>query len=173
MTMTASATYKGDKGAALYTDKTDLRSRTHFTGAKGDELAEYSQNFKLDGAVRDTTLYENLGDVLDFTTTYNAQKGETFTRTLVVTGLRQGNLTANVEKQGENFYPTSKLWNFRVEKKFGITEHQSVDAMFDLFNIPNRNTVVGWNTQSGPNFLHQGTAIINPRIFRLAARYNF
>ena len=30
--MSASASYKGDKSAAVYTDKTDLRTRTHYKG---------------------------------------------------------------------------------------------------------------------------------------------
>jgi hypothetical protein len=112
---------------------------------------------------------------LNFTTTYDAQKGETYSRTISFTDLSQGTTTFTVEPQGKNFYPTSKLWNLRVERKFKITEHQSIDGMFDLFNIPNLNTVVGWTTSSNNAYLYQNQigTIINPRIFRLGARYNF
>jgi Carboxypeptidase regulatory-like domain len=112
---------------------------------------------------------------INFTTTYDSQKGETFGRSVTITGLNQGNLTATVEPQGKNFYPTSKLWNLRAEKKFKISERQSIDGMFDLFNIPNLNTIIGWTTNSNNPYLftHQVSTIINPRIFRLGMRYNF
>jgi len=112
---------------------------------------------------------------INFVTTYNAQKGETFGRTVTVTGLNQGNLTATVEPQGKNFYPASKLWNLRAEKKFRITEDQSIEGMFDLFNIQNLNTVSSWTTASNQPYLftNQIGAVINPRIFRLGVRYNF
>ncbi len=112
---------------------------------------------------------------VNFTTTYDAQKGETYRRDVTVTGLNQGNITASIEPQGQNFYPTTKLWNMRVEKKFKVTERQSIDGMFDLFNIPNLNTIVGWTTTSNNPYLfaHSVNTIFNPRIFRLGMRYNF
>ncbi|HPM43662.1 MAG TPA: hypothetical protein PLV52_07505, partial [Candidatus Omnitrophota bacterium] len=75
--MTASATYNNDASGALtlYATPTDLRSRTHYIGFKGDELADYSQNFlKSSGLVMDTTVYTYNRDVLSFTYTY--QGGE-------------------------------------------------------------------------------------------------
>jgi len=110
---------------------------------------------------------------VNFTTTFNAQKGETYTRTLSISGLNQANFTANVGHAGELFYPTIKLWNARAEKEFKITERQKISAMFDLFNIANRNSASGWNTSTGLTFQRQLTAILNPRIFRLGARYTF
>src|ERR1051326_6686536 len=122
---------------------------------------------------------------VNFTTTYDAQKGETYGRNITITGLNQGTLSNTgatctsgcaiwVDPQGKNFYPTSKLWNLRAEKKFKIRENQSIDGMFDLFNIPNLDTIAGWTTSSNSPYLyqHQVNTIINPRIFRLGMRYN-
>ncbi|HPM43306.1 MAG TPA: hypothetical protein PLV52_05705, partial [Candidatus Omnitrophota bacterium] len=81
--MTSSESYVGDQRSHEYcynmTPATDLKSKTHYFGYKGDELAEFSQNFTViktgnnayDKVVRDTTLYSYAsGDVLDNTTTY-------------------------------------------------------------------------------------------------------
>lgn len=130
---------------------------------------------------------------------YNAQKGEAYGRTqsfnaatLNVPGrtnnLAQGTVTGvYVEPEGAYFYPNVHLTNFRAEKKFNITERQTVSAMFDLFNIFNSNTVTGVNTTTSttthtkvdgtrvtnaPTF-GRVTQILNPRIFRLGIRWMF
>jgi hypothetical protein len=110
---------------------------------------------------------------INVTTAYNSQKGENAVRTFSVRGMNQGTFTATVEHNGENFYPSIHLWNARAEKQFKVNERQSIDAMFDLFNIPNRNTATGWVTNTGLTFQRQITALLNPRIFRLGIRYNF
>ena len=110
---------------------------------------------------------------LSATTTFNAQKGETYVRNLTVTGLRQGTITAAVDHSGQYFYPTVKLWNARAEKTFKITESQKISAMFDLFNIANQNAASGWVTNTGLTFQRNITAILNPRIFRLGMEYKF
>jgi hypothetical protein len=117
---------------------------------------------------------------IDFTTTFNSQKGESYVRTISIPSsvLNQGTTTITVGHLGQNFYPTVKLWNARAEKEFKINERQRLAAMFDLFNIPNQNTATAWatsSTASSTTFDYQRriTAILNPRIFRLGARYTF
>jgi hypothetical protein len=121
---------------------------------------------------------------VNFSTTFDSQKGETFTRSFtasnftqngVTSTFNQGNLTINAEHNGQNFYPTIKLWNMRAEKQFKITEKQTIAGMIDLFNIANQNTPTGWTTLSNAVYTYQNqiTAILNPRIFRLGARYTF
>ena len=123
--------------------------------------------------------------------TFTVVKGEPYGRTqnftaaqLVgrMTPLAQGTVSnVYVEPEGAYYYPTGELTNIRVEKKFQITEHQSVSGFFDLFNAFNANTVTGVNTTTGtvnvggqtvPQF-GRVTQIVNPRIFRLGARYVF
>jgi hypothetical protein len=122
---------------------------------------------------------------VNYTTTFDSQKGETYTRTFTLSGLNQGNVTINAEHNGQNFYPTVKLWNMRFEKQFKIKESQHISALFDLFNVSNEATAVGFVTSVGtvnasgavtsPNYGYQRqlTSTLNPRIFRLGARYNF
>jgi hypothetical protein len=110
---------------------------------------------------------------INFTTKYNAQKGESYSRTVSITGLNQGTFTATVDHLGQTFYPTIKLWDSRIEKQFKITEQQKISAIFDLFNILNRNDATGWVTGTGITYQRQLTAILNPRIFRIGANYTF
>ena len=96
------------------------------------------------------------------------------------TALAQGTVSGvYVEPEGSYDYPTGKLTNIRVEKKFQITEHQTISALFDLFNAFNANTITGVNNgtvhvdgQTVPQF-GRVTQIVNPRIFRLGVRYLF
>src|SRR5262249_15915318 len=123
--------------------------------------------------------------------TFAVGKGEGYGRTqnfgaaqLVgrTAALAQGTLSGGyVEPEGTYYYPTGKLTNMRVEKKFQITERQAVSGMFDLFNVFNANTITGVNTTTGtvnvngqtvPQF-GRVTQIVNPRIFRLGVRYVF
>src|SRR6185436_11884802 len=66
----ATNTYRGDKHTAVYSDKVDIKSRTHFFGPKGEEVAEFSQTFTSTGAVKETTINTYDGEALNFTTTY-------------------------------------------------------------------------------------------------------
>ena len=123
--------------------------------------------------------------------TFSAAKGEAYGRTqnfgapqLVgrTTPLAQGTLSGvYVEPEGAYYYPTGKLTNIRIEKKFQIRERHAVSTMFDLFNVFNANTITGVNTttntvtvngQTVPQF-GRVTQIVNPRIFRLGVRYMF
>jgi hypothetical protein len=98
------------------------------------------------------------------------------------TALAQGTVSGvYVEAEGAYYYPTGKLTNIRVEKKFQVTEHQTISALFDLFNAFNANTISGVNTTTGtvnvdgqtaPQF-GRVTQIVNPPIFRLGVRYLF
>ena len=60
-----------------------------------------------------------------------------------------------------------------------------IEGNFDMFNITNANTILGWKTTSTttsvtyngvtstiPTF-HQPTSILSPRIFRIGVRYSF
>jgi hypothetical protein len=131
-----------------------------------------------------------------FTGTFNAQQGAPYNRTQQftaalrnilnpdgttrTTNLRQGTGAITVENNAY-YLPTAKLTSVRAEKKFRIAERQSLDAMFDLYNMFNWNTVTARNAVTSrvavngvqiPTF---GTAtnVMPPRIFKLGVRYNF
>ena len=139
--------------------------------------------------------------------TYNAQKGLEYNRQVRFTpdllrreaddprcqtvtngvctramGLAQGSQVIIMEPEGAYHRPSVHLTNIRLEKTFAIGDRQSVQAMFDLFNIFNTNTVLGVETLSNlvrdrnsnmvPRF-GRATQILNPRIFRLGLRYKW
>jgi len=127
--------------------------------------------------------------------TYNAQKGQPYSRSQQFSGalrnildaagnvrgdLRQGTGAITIENNGY-YLPATQLINLRAEKKFRITENQSLDAMFDIYNIFNWNTVTGRDavtariTVNNVQIPRFGVAngILPPVIFKLGARYNF
>ena len=150
----------------------------------------YSQwTYKLSGAV-------NMPFGINATGTFNAQQGATYNRTqqfsaalrnilnadgtVRTTNLNQGVQTVTIQ-QNAYYLPTAKLLSMRAEKKFQITEGQSLTAMFDFYNIFNwntdtaRNAVTATTVVAGktiPTF-GQTTNILPPRIFKLGARYTF
>jgi hypothetical protein len=145
--------------------------------------------------------YKLLGNInlplgVRFTGTFNAQQGAPYNRTQQFTGalrniinpdgstrttnLRQGTGAITVENNGY-YLPTAKLTSLRAEKNFRIAESQSIDAMFDFYNMFNWNTVTARNqvtsrvTVNGVNIPTFGNAtnVMPPRIFKLGVRYNF
>ena len=87
-----------------------------------------------------------------------------------------------MEPLGTYYRPSVHLTNIRLEKTFAIGDRGSVQAMFDLFNVFNVNTVLGVeilshlardrNGNTVPRF-GRATQILNPRIFRLGLRYEW
>ena len=80
--MTSSESYKGELTAV---DATKLLSRTYYVGEKGDEIANYSHNFKLGTATIKTTSFyfysgrtasDPLTTAEDAMTTSESYKGE-------------------------------------------------------------------------------------------------
>jgi hypothetical protein len=147
--------------------------------------------------------YKLLGSVtlpygIGFSGTFNAQQGAVYNRTQQFTGglrnilnpdgttrtnnLRQGSLTVTVEPNGY-YLPVAKLTSLRFEKRFQITEGQNLEAMFDLYNMFNWNTITAKDAVTGritpvatgvsiPRF-GVATNVMPPRIFKLGVRYNF
>jgi hypothetical protein len=151
----------------------------------------------------DSWTYKLLGSVdlpmgIKFSGTFNAQKGAAYNRTQQFTGalrnilnadgttrttnLRQGTGAITIENNAY-YLPVAKLSSLRAEKTFRVTESQSVDAMFDLYNMFNWNTITARDQNTGritpvatgiqiPRF-GVATNVMPPRIFKLGVRYNF
>jgi hypothetical protein len=147
--------------------------------------------------------YKLLGSValpygINFSGTFNAQQGASYNRTEAFRGsfrnlrnddgsvrtsnLRQGTGAITVENNAY-YLPTANLTSIRAEKKFRITENQSLDAMFDWYNMFNWNTITAKDANtgritpvaSGVEIARFGVAtnVMPPRIFKLGVRYNF
>lgn len=79
-------------------------------------------------------------------------------------------------------YQFVKLWDNRFSKIFKLSEKQTLEGMFDLYNTLNANTILSQVTTNGPTFLQptaaasgatSATPIFPARIFKLGIRYRF
>jgi len=111
--------------------------------------------------------------------TYDAQSGAPFNRTVQVRNALNSTVTVTVEGRA-GYYDWVKIWDNRVSKVFKISENQSIEGMFDLYNTLNTSTVLSQTNQNGPNYLKptQGSGfasspILPPRIFKLGVRWKF
>ncbi|HPM43265.1 MAG TPA: hypothetical protein PLV52_05495, partial [Candidatus Omnitrophota bacterium] len=120
--MIASYVFNGDysSSALNYSDTpaTDLRTRTHYFGYKGDELSDYAQNFMKDlsgvQVVKDTTIYTYgtaagaASDVLNYTTSY---KGGSASAPNNISGLAWKSMT-DYEGTIRGAELTDYTWNY-------------------------------------------------------------
>ena len=133
---------------------------------------------------------------IQFTGTFNSQRGAPYNRTQQFTAANQTLLNANGTVRTTNlrqgtgavtiinngFYlPNMSLTSMRLEKRFKITESQNLAAMFDWYNIMNWNTEAGRDAVTGTKVVNGQTIgtfglannILAPRIFKLGVRYSF
>ncbi len=113
--------------------------------------------------------------------TFTGQEGAYFNR---VAQLRNAlNQLVNVTVEGQaGRYDWVKLADMRLSKTLRFN-NQSIEGMFDLFNMTNSSVVLRRVTTNGPNFMKplstggidaaSANPIPSPRIFRLSVRYRF
>ena len=70
-------------------------------------------------------------------------------------------------------YQWTKLWDNRLSKRFKTFKNQSIEGMFDLFNMLNTNTITSQTNRVGASTFLQPTDITAARVFRLGMRYRF
>jgi hypothetical protein len=147
-------------------------------------LPEWNQGIKMNGTY-------DLPYGIKFASVYNVQSGAWYSRTVNVrNALGATNnsplfcSSCNGVRVDGHFgrYAFVKLWDNRISKTFHIGDKQTLEAMFDLFNSLNANTIISQVTTNGPTFLQptasasgatSATAILPPRIFKLGVRYRF
>jgi hypothetical protein len=139
------------------------------------ELPQWNQSIKLNGA------YDVPWHGIKYSSTYQVQSGAWYGRYLNVTNANGQVVNVQVEQQQAR-YPFVKLWDNRLSKVFKISDRQSVEAMFDLYNTLNANTILQQVTTNGPTFgqpvasssgATSATAILPARIFKLGMRWKF
>jgi len=108
---------------------------------------------------------------IQYGSAFTAQSGDWFGRDVQVRNALNAVVNIRVEQQVDR-YPWVKLWDNRLSKRFNMPKGQSIEAMFDLFNSLNINTVTEQVVRNGSTF-GQPTEIIAPRVFRLGVRYRF
>ena len=68
--------------------------------------------------------------------------------------------------------PFVMIWDQRISKMFDINDQHSIEAILDLDNVLNANTVTSIQQRHGSRYL-QPTSILSPRLLRLGARWRF
>ena len=114
--------------------------------------------------------------------TFTGQEGAYYNRVVQVRNALNSLVNVTVEGQAGR-YDWVKLADMRVSKVFRFGGNQSIEGMFDLFNLTNSSVVLRRVTTNGPNFMKPlatggiDAASANPipaaRVFRLSARYRF
>ena len=69
-------------------------------------------------------------------------------------------------------YPWVNLFDNRISKRFSLFGGQQIEAMVDVFNTLNVNTITAQTNRNGSAYL-QPTTITAPRVARLSLRYKF
>jgi hypothetical protein len=122
-----------------------------------------------------------------YSATFNAQSGDWYGRTVQIPNALNSTVSLTVEPQVGR-YDWVKVWDNRVSKTFQFGDRHSVEAMFDVFNTLNVNTVLNQVTTqiAGGTKADYGTplagggidasaasSIVAPRILRFGARWRF
>jgi len=99
--------------------------------------------------------------------------GDPFARTVNVRGGKTiPNFVLNVEPIGANRRPNVNLVTLRVEKRFRLSEEQTLTATLNVYNLMNANTATGLQNRSGPEFLRP-RSIMPPRLAEVSVGYRF
>jgi hypothetical protein len=113
--------------------------------------------------------------------TFTAQQGEYYPRVVQVRDALNALVNVTVEGQAGR-YDWVRLMDLRVSKIFQFGG-QSLEGMFDVFNLTNTSVILRVVTTNGPDFMKplatggidaaSANPIPAPRIFRLSARWKF
>lgn len=102
---------------------------------------------------------------------FTAQSGEWYGRDVAVRDSNNATVYVTVEPHVDR-YPWVNIFDNRVSKRFKIFGGQQIEAMVDLFNTLNVNTITAQTNRNGSAYL-QPTTITAPRVARLSFKYKF
>jgi carboxypeptidase family protein len=102
---------------------------------------------------------------------YRLQSGRQWGRSISVTLPVAGAETIRVEPVTAHRAPDVGILDLRFDKSIRMAGHRLV-GMVDVFNITNRGVPVTFRTASAVSF-QEVTALLDPRIVRLAVRFEF
>jgi hypothetical protein len=88
--------------------------------------------------------------------------------------LNQGPKKVITEPRGDNRFPNWSMMDFRLQKTFNITDTVRFQAIFDVWNVLNANTVTYYATHDmwKPNYLEPG-GVFYPRRLQIGFRLQF
>ncbi len=137
-------------------------------------LPQWNQEIKVNGGY-------DLPHGIKYSSTYQVQSGAYFGRYVNITSPTGATLNVEVEQQAGR-YPYVKLWDNRISKLFKVGDRNTFEAMFDLYNTLNANTVLSQVTTNSTTFGAtcggfrrrigtSATSILPARIFKLGMRW--
>lgn len=106
-----------------------------------------------------------------YASTFSAQSGDWYGRDVQIRDANGANVTIRVEPHAGR-YEWVKIWDNRISKRVRTFGNQTVEAMLDVFNTMNVNTITAQRNVMGSAYL-QPTEIIAPRVMRVSVRYRF
>lgn len=196
---------EGDEGSSLYTayEATFNKQYANKWSLMLGSMASYRKVGILYPTNPNAALYPNFAPAWDYSikangtydlplgfrysATFNAQSGDWYGRTVQIPNALNTTVNLLVEPQVGR-YEWVKVWDNRISKTFEIGDRHSVEAMFDMFNSLNVNTVLtqvttqiaggtkadyGFPLAGGGIDASAASSIVAPRIFRLGARWRF
>jgi len=119
---------------------------------------------------------------ISFNAYFRAITGNAWTTRYRTARFPQGRVTFFVEPRGSHHYPVDKQLDIRLEKIFRFADKYRLGLMFDVFNVFNADTITGWGTRIGYDWIpdkwpstegHQLYSIVRPRQARVGIRLIF
>jgi hypothetical protein len=103
---------------------------------------------------------------------YKLQSGYNWARSISVALPGAGSETILAEPVSANRAPNVGILDVRAEKAFSLGKAGRLALLFDVFNATNSNVVTVARITSGTRF-KEVISVLDPRVFRLGARYTF
>ena len=101
---------------------------------------------------------------------YPYQSAYAVTRT-VFPSLTRSSQTVRLTRRGDERLPDVAMVDFRLSRTFRVNDRR-ITPMFEIFNLSNADTVVGYNANVGSSYLRP-TEILSPRLLRLGISFDF
>lgn len=148
---------------------TDINLKTNNTD--GPSFYDRTHIFKLNGSYIIPKADVTVAAVLKLQTGTPFGRIVSFSQDANGVPFNQGPISFFGDPRDANRFPTLKLFDFRVSKLFTLQKKHQLEAIVDVFNVFNSNTVTNVN----PNDAAFGgpLSILGPRVFRLGARWKF
>jgi hypothetical protein len=159
----------------------NVRNPNDLINSRGPSAFDRTHTFKLTGSYAFPRAIAVSGNL-------RIQSGRPVTR-VATYALTQGNVTVNVEPSGSQKLDPMTTVDMRISKAFRLGGTRDLDLMLDAYNLTNANTIYEVRTLTGRINVREGgvptgalinqqqflspTAILPPRIFRVAAAFRF
>ena len=144
----------------------------HMQGTTGYGSSTWDHAIKMNGTY-------SLPYGFQWSSTFTGQSGASFNRGVQIRNQDNTSVT-QIIAFNVGHLPWVNVWDQRFTKRFKITDKQSIEGFFELFNSMNSNTVTSQGTTIGAatfkgtdGSLYRPSAIVSPRIMQLTAKYRF